>query len=115
VVGAFREAAHIWRKGGVSVDASNSHLDYYQRNLIALRAEERLALGCYRAAAFTGRAMLFMLVDSPDPRCGGGFYPDAERERRWARPAGGSSCPPRDRSAASWSRRASAARSPAGC
>jgi hypothetical protein len=30
--------------------------------------------------------MLFMLVDTPDPRYGGGFDPDAERERRW-RPA----------------------------
>ena len=31
--------------------------------------------------------MLFMLVDTPGPRYGGGFDPDAERERRWA-PAG---------------------------
>ena len=30
--------------------------------------------------------MLFMLVDTSDPRNGGGFDPDAERERRW-RPA----------------------------
>jgi hypothetical protein len=30
--------------------------------------------------------MLFMLVDTPGPRYGGGFDPDAERERRW-RPA----------------------------
>ena len=30
--------------------------------------------------------MLFMLVDTRDPRYGGGFDPDAERERRW-RPA----------------------------
>ena len=27
--------------------------------------------------------MLFMLIDTPDPRYGGGFDPDAERERRW--------------------------------
>jgi hypothetical protein len=27
--------------------------------------------------------MLFMLVDTPDPRYGGGFDPDDERERRW--------------------------------
>jgi hypothetical protein len=27
--------------------------------------------------------MLFMLVGTPDPRYGGGFDPDAERERRW--------------------------------
>ena len=30
--------------------------------------------------------MLFMLVDTPGPRYGGGFDPDAEREQRW-RPA----------------------------
>ena len=30
--------------------------------------------------------MLFMLIDTQDPRYGGGFDPDAERERRW-RPA----------------------------
>jgi hypothetical protein len=30
--------------------------------------------------------MLFMLVDTRDPRYGGGFDPDAEREERW-RPA----------------------------
>jgi hypothetical protein len=29
-----------------------------------------------------GRAMLFMLIDTPDPRYGG-FDPDAQRERRW--------------------------------
>ena len=27
--------------------------------------------------------MLFMLIDTPDPRYGGGFDPDAEREQRW--------------------------------
>jgi HK97 family phage major capsid protein len=46
-------AAQVWRKGGISVDASNSHNDYFQRNLVALRAEERLALAVYRPAAFT--------------------------------------------------------------
>jgi HK97 family phage major capsid protein len=45
--------AQVWRKGGISVDASNSHSDYFQRNLVALRAEERLALAVYRPAAFT--------------------------------------------------------------
>jgi hypothetical protein len=27
--------------------------------------------------------MLFMLIETPYPRYGGGFDPDAERERRW--------------------------------
>lgn len=46
-------AAQVWRKGGLSVEASNSHADYFQRNLIAIRAEERLALAVYRPTAFT--------------------------------------------------------------
>jgi hypothetical protein len=33
--------------------------------------------------ASLGRAMLFMLVDTPDPRHWGGFDPDEERKRRW--------------------------------
>lgn len=53
LVGSFGTGAHVWRKGGVSVEASNSHSDYFQHNLVALRAEERLALGLYRPSAFT--------------------------------------------------------------
>jgi len=52
IVGAFREGATVWRKGGLSVEASNSHADYFRRNLTALRAEERLALAVYRPDAF---------------------------------------------------------------
>jgi HK97 family phage major capsid protein len=53
LVGNFGQAAMVWRRGGVSVEASNSHSDYWQRNLVSLRAEERLGLGVYRPAAFT--------------------------------------------------------------
>jgi HK97 family phage major capsid protein len=53
LVGNFRDGAHIWRKGGVTVDATNSHSDFYVRNLTMLRAEERLGLGVYRPSAFT--------------------------------------------------------------
>jgi HK97 family phage major capsid protein len=52
VVGAFKQGAQIFRKGGITVEASNSHADYFQRNLTAIRAEERLALAVYRPGAF---------------------------------------------------------------
>ncbi len=43
VVGAFRDGATLWRKGGLTVEASNSHSDYFRKDLTALRAEERIA------------------------------------------------------------------------
>lgn len=52
IVGAFREGATVWRKGGIQVEASNSHEDYFRKNLVALRAEERLCLTVYRPLAF---------------------------------------------------------------
>jgi HK97 family phage major capsid protein len=52
LVGAFKQGATVWRRGGVSVEASNSHADYFVRNMTALRAEERLALTIYRDDAF---------------------------------------------------------------
>jgi len=52
VVGAFREGAQVWRKGGLSVESSNSHADYFRKDLVAIRAEERIALTVYRPAAF---------------------------------------------------------------
>lgn len=52
LVGAFKTAAQVFRKGGVSVEASNSHASYFTTNLVAIRAEERLALAVYRPAAF---------------------------------------------------------------
>lgn len=48
LVGAFRAAAQVFRRGGLTVEASNSHSDFFQRNLTAIREERRLALACYR-------------------------------------------------------------------
>jgi HK97 family phage major capsid protein len=53
LVGNFGQGAHIWRRGGVSVEATNSHDTFFIKNLNMLRAEERLGLGVYRPAAFT--------------------------------------------------------------
>jgi HK97 family phage major capsid protein len=52
LIGSFSQAAHIWRRGGVSVEATNSHSDHFVKNLVALRAEERLGLGVFRPAGF---------------------------------------------------------------
>jgi HK97 family phage major capsid protein len=52
LVGAFRTQAQVFRRGGLTVEASNSHDDFFQRNMVAIRAEERLALAVYRPPAF---------------------------------------------------------------
>lgn len=52
LVGAFRQGGQVWRKGGITVEASNSHADFFQRNQTAIRAEERLGLAVYRPGAF---------------------------------------------------------------
>jgi HK97 family phage major capsid protein len=51
-VGAFRSCAQVFRRGGVRVESSNSHASFFTSNLVAVRAEERLALAAYRDAAF---------------------------------------------------------------
>jgi HK97 family phage major capsid protein len=53
LVGAFNTAAHIWRRGALSVEATNSHSDLFVKNISMVRAEERLGLGVYRPTAFT--------------------------------------------------------------
>jgi HK97 family phage major capsid protein len=53
LVGNFRESAHIWRRSGLTVEATNSHSDLFVRNITMLRAEERLGLGVFRPVAFT--------------------------------------------------------------
>lgn len=52
LVGAFAAGAQVWRKGGITVDASSEHASNFASNLVTLRAEERLALAVYRPAAF---------------------------------------------------------------
>lgn len=51
LVGAFKMASQVFRKGGIRVEASNSHLDFFTKNLVAILAEERLALAVYRPSA----------------------------------------------------------------
>ena len=51
LVGAFRSATQLYIRSGLCVDASNSHSDYFIKNLTAIRAERRAALSVYRPAA----------------------------------------------------------------
>jgi HK97 family phage major capsid protein len=51
LVGDFNQA-QIFRKGGLTVEATNTHLDYFQKNLTMIRIEERLMLLVYRPAGF---------------------------------------------------------------
>lgn len=44
VVGAFQAATTVYRKGGVRVESTNSHVDDFTNNLITTRIEERVAL-----------------------------------------------------------------------
>jgi HK97 family phage major capsid protein len=53
LVGNFGQGAHLWRRGGVSVEASNSHDQFFRLNLTAIRAESRLGLGLYRPVSMT--------------------------------------------------------------
>jgi HK97 family phage major capsid protein len=52
LIGAFATMAQTFSKGGITVDMSNSHEDYFVKNKVAIRAEERLALAVYRPPAF---------------------------------------------------------------
>lgn len=52
LVGAFGTMAQVFYRNGLTVEASNSHSDFFQKNLTAIRAEQRLALAVYRPEAF---------------------------------------------------------------
>jgi HK97 family phage major capsid protein len=52
LVGAFRTAAQVFRKGGIRIAATNSHENYWILNKVAIRAELRESLAVYRPACF---------------------------------------------------------------
>lgn len=49
--GAFATHTAIWDRMDAVVEIATEHADYFIRNMIAILAEERLALTCYRADA----------------------------------------------------------------
>jgi HK97 family phage major capsid protein len=53
LVGAFRPHAQIFRRSGIDLAISTENEDYFLKNKVAVRAEERLALAVYRPSAFT--------------------------------------------------------------
>jgi HK97 family phage major capsid protein len=52
LVGAFKTGAQIFRRSGISIEATNSHGDNFQYDVTVLRAESRLALAVYKPDAF---------------------------------------------------------------
>lgn len=52
MVGAFKTCASVVQNGGVSVEATNTNKDDFEKNLMTIRAEERLALAVRRPAGF---------------------------------------------------------------
>jgi HK97 family phage major capsid protein len=51
VVGAFKQAATVYRKGGVKVDATNSDQGKFTKDIVTTRVEERIALAVRVPAA----------------------------------------------------------------
>lgn len=51
LVGAFNQA-QVYRRSGIAVAISTENEDYFTKNKVAVRAEERLALAVYRPEAF---------------------------------------------------------------
>ena len=47
-----RSAAMVFRRSGIMIAASNSHQDFFIKNLVAIRCAERLTLCVFRPACF---------------------------------------------------------------
>lgn len=56
-VGSFRVGATVYRKGGIRVQATNTHADNFTNNKVTIRAEERVALAVRYPAAFVKAAL----------------------------------------------------------
>ena len=52
IVGAFKVGATVFEREGIVILTSDSHEDYFTRNLVAVLAEERLGFAVYFPSAF---------------------------------------------------------------
>ena len=52
LTGAFAMATNLWDREQASIQVSDSHEDFFTKNLLAIRAEERLTQTIYRPEAF---------------------------------------------------------------
>jgi HK97 family phage major capsid protein len=52
LVGAFRPHAEVLRREGITVTLSTEHSTFFTDNKVAILAESRLGLACYRPSAF---------------------------------------------------------------
>ena len=73
LIGDFARGAALFRKDTVAVQATNSHQDFFIKNVTAIRAEVRAALAVFWPAAFvkvtnlTGGPMVFETVKEATP------------------------------------------------
>jgi HK97 family phage major capsid protein len=52
LTGAFGLGAQIWDREQANVRISEHHADYFTKNMLAILAEERIALTVYRPESF---------------------------------------------------------------
>jgi HK97 family phage major capsid protein len=52
LLGSFKQAVTLYRRGGLGVEISNSHADHFVNDLNAVRAESRAALAVFRPSSF---------------------------------------------------------------
>jgi HK97 family phage major capsid protein len=64
IVGGFSTAAAIARRSGVTVEATNSHSDYFTKDLVVVRSEMREALLVYGPFGIHGGLRADVVIDS---------------------------------------------------